>query len=318
MTEMIARVQEEAGSITGSRVELSNGTTTVVGRVAAESVNQFAVDWEDGQRTIEDKSNYELIIDSKTAAGKCQEPGCNNIANSFGVCDEHNARMDSDVLTRGLPKTRQPSSLPDAAVASVNPVEASENPAQPAGWAVPPVDANAYPNGELMELEMQKRDETAGWEDAQNRAPIDGENPAQPAGYAVPEASGQPIPGQGADGLMMAANVYADDITGENGLVELENQDIRMIGKVIAANDDEFLVQWQDSTRTVENKSDYNLILNDEKTANAELIVTSNEEKREFGCRKCGERFPKWDEDSLCQNCAGEPADEPKEDSSSN
>lgn len=205
---MFARVTENEGSVVGGLVELSNGDLTVTGRVATEDANQFAVQWEDGQISLENKADYELVVATRTAA---------------------------------------------------------ENPAQPAGFAVPPVDAEAYPNGELLEVEMEKREETAEWEDAQNRAPIDAENPAQPAGYAVPPASGQPIPGQGADGLMTAAavtaNVYATDVTGEDGLVELSNETIQVTGKVIAANETEFVVKWEDDTNTVENKSDYNLII---------------------------------------------------------
>lgn len=274
MSKMSARVVEENGSVVGGLVELSNGELTVTGRVADESENQFVVEWEDGQSSIENKSDYELIASTKTAGGKCQTPGCSNIANQYGVCDTHNVQMqgNNDLLMRNLPgRTEMPENLMlkavPASVVTADETVASENPAQPAGWAVAPVDANAYPDGELQAIEEEKREETAEWEDAQNRAPMDNENPAQPAGYAVPEASGQPIPGQGADGLMAAAgliaNVYADDITGENGTVELQNSDLRMTGKVIAANDSEFVVQWEDSTNTVENKSDYNLILND-------------------------------------------------------
>lgn len=146
-------------------------------------------------------------------------------------------------------------------------VTAAENPAQPAGWAVAPVDADAYPGGELIAVEMEKRQETAEWEDAQNRAPIDGPNPAQAAGWAVPEATNAPIPGQGADGLLMAAKVTADDISGENGEVELVNGSLRVAGRVIAADDDSFIVEWEDERRTVENKSDYDLIIRETEEA---------------------------------------------------
>lgn len=201
MSEIIARVTKTEESEVGSLVELSNGEKTFTGRVAQVSENEFLVDWEDGARTVENKSDYELLV------------------------------------------------------------TAAENPAQPAGWAVAPADANAYPNGELMDLEMQKRNETAGWEDAQNRAPIDGENPAQPAGFAVPPASGAPIPGQGSDGLVMAASVVADDEEGNNGVVTLTSGNSKVSGRVLASDDSSFIVEWEDERRTVESKGDYELII---------------------------------------------------------
>lgn len=200
MAKMTAKVIQEGDSVESSRVELSNGKTTVKGKVATESHDEFLVSWEDGSRSVENKSDYELVV------------------------------------------------------------IAQENPAQPAGWAVAPVDANAYPGGELMAVEMQKRQDTAGWEDSQNRAPIDGENPAQPGGFAVPPASGQPIPGQGADG-MVTAYVYASNPSGDDGLVEITSGKVSIAGKVLASDDDQLIVEWDDSRRTVESKSDYVLVV---------------------------------------------------------
>lgn len=216
MAEVIAKVTEENSKVEGGLVELSNGETTLKGRVSAVSENEFVVDWEDGARTVESKSDYELVVEPRTAA---------------------------------------------------------ENPAQPAGFAVPPVDADAHPGGELMAIEQEKRAETAQWEDSQNREPVDGPNPAQPAGWAVPEATGAPIPGQGADGLLFAARVVADDITGEGGNVEITNGNLRVAGKILAADDETFIVEWEDERRTVENKSDYDLVI----TASDEEDATEEE-----------------------------------------
>lgn len=256
MAEIIARVTEEAGKVEGGLVELSNGDTYLNGRVAAESSNEFVVEWSDGARSVENKSDYELVVTTRTAS----DPEEDELGGEGGL----EAR------------------------------EAAENPGQPAGFAVPPMDANAHPNGELMAIEMEKRNETAAWEDAQNRAPIDGENPAQPAGFAVPPASGAPIPGQGADGLMMAARVYANDVSGTNGRVELENGNLRVAGKILAADDENFIVEWEDDRRTVESKADYDLIIK------ASLNVTASEE-----CARCGSKFDRPGEPgSVCENCA--------------
>ena len=237
MAEMIAKVTQEGDSVENSLVELSNGLTTVSGKVAAESVDEFLVNWEDGSRSVENKSDYELVV---TAAPAKPE---------HKLADEP---MDiGEVLWSGEIE------LKDRKAAKT----AQENPAQPAGWAVPPMDANAYPGGELMAIEQEKRGETAQWEDAQNRPPVDAENPAQPAGFAVPPATGGPIPGQGADAMQVAARVYADDITGEKGLVELSKGNVRVAGKVLAADDETMIVEWEDERRTVESKADYDLVI---------------------------------------------------------
>lgn len=257
--EIIANVYQIQDSLIGSSVELSNGITKVMGKVVTEGQNDFVVDWSDGVQSTENKSDYELVIESKTAfKGQCQVAGCSQEQAGYGVCADHQAtpiivdELQSEVARRKKEETGQ-------SVASVK--TAQENPAQPAGWAVPPVDENAYPNGELLEVEMEKRQDTAAWEDSQNRAPVDAENPAQPAGYAVPPASGQPIPGQGADALAVKANVYAENVAGENGRVELENGTLHFAGRVVAADDEIFIVEWDDDSRTIENKSDYDLII---------------------------------------------------------
>lgn len=278
MSEVIAKVYENEGLVEGGLVELSNGETVVKGRVAAVSENEFLVDWEDGARSVENKADYELVVATVKTATKCQTEGCSRDATGFGVCDEHNVKL------------RKKEEEKKEVAASK---EAAENPAQPAGWAVPPVDADAYPGGELMAIEEEKRADTAGWEDSQNRAPIDGENPAQPAGFAVPPASGAPIPGQGADGLVMA-NVYAEDITGENGRVELSNGTLRMAGRVIAADDAEFIVEWEDERRTVESKNDYDLVITASEPvweAERQALIENNMiepvEGGKLGCKYC-------------------------------
>lgn len=236
MAEVIARVIAGDGKPEGGLVELSNGETNVSGRVAAVSENEFLVNWEDGARTVENQSDYELVV---TAAPKVPA----------GFLDDEPLDLGEHVTTEDFP------------VVNRNAKVAQENPAQPAGWAVPPMDANAHPGGELMAIEQEKRAETAQWEDAQNRPPVDAENPAQPAGFAVPPATGGPIPGQGADGLMMAARVYSEDVTGQNGLVQLANGNLRVAGRILASDDESFIVAWEDERRTVEAKSDYDLVI---------------------------------------------------------
>jgi hypothetical protein len=179
--------------------------------------------------------------------------------------------------------------------------EAQGNPAQPAGWAVgEEVNPDTYPNGELLALEEQKRKDTATWEDAQNRSPMDNENPAQPAGFAVPAPSGGPIPGQGADAIRSAAaaschctdgqecsckggkchcvdrkkssvdvvaKVFVSKTAGreEGGKVLLgTSQDDYTLGEVVAVTDQKFWVEWRDGEDSIEKKADYQLIVRDD------------------------------------------------------
>jgi hypothetical protein len=151
--------------------------------------------------------------------------------------------------------------------------EAQENPAQPSGWAVQPaVNPDAHPGGELEALEQQKRQDTAQWEDAQNRSPMDNINPAQPPGFAVPEPSQGPIPGQGADsnppmGPVVTARVFvsktATALPGAKVLLGTGQEDYS-IGQVVADVDDKMWVSWRDGEDTVENKGDYELIVRNE------------------------------------------------------
>ena len=62
MFKMTARVYENKGQIQGSKVVLSNSKVTLSGIITAESRDEFLVNWEDGARSVENKSNYELII----------------------------------------------------------------------------------------------------------------------------------------------------------------------------------------------------------------------------------------------------------------
>lgn len=328
MFEIIARVFRANESEVGSLVELSNGKTTVSGKISRVSEDEFVVDWSDGARSVENKSDYELIINSKLAAeetdgstdGKhlscpvgagcevaderfiaeqiadahararhvhyCLKTGpngevrCAEAAASHasdhascpvGVgCDVADQRFITSLINDEHEKGRhttycmQPGRCETVARSHgmrSGSVTAAENPAQPAGWAVAPVDADAYPGGELIAIEMQKRNDTASWEDSQNRDPIDAENPAQPAGFAVPPATGGPIPGQGASGLSVVARVYADDLNGEEGIVQISDGNTRLSGYVLAADDDSFIVQWEDERRTVEDKNNYELIV---------------------------------------------------------
>lgn len=150
--------------------------------------------------------------------------------------------------------------------------EAQENPAQPAGWAVGyEVNPDAHPGGELEALEQSKRQDTAQWEDSQNRSPMDNVNPAQPPGFAVPEPSQGPIPGQGADahpptGPVVAkvfASKTAGTVTGAKVLLG-SSQDNHLLGEVVAVVGDRFWVEWRDGADSIEKKADYELIIRDD------------------------------------------------------
>jgi hypothetical protein len=149
---------------------------------------------------------------------------------------------------------------------------AQENPAQPAGWAQDdPVNPNAHPNGELEQLIDGQRADTAQWEDAQNRSPIDNVNPAQPPGFAVPAPSMGPIPGQGADAIV--ARVFVSKTAGTivGGKVILADDDNTAIGEVVAVDGDEFGVKWRDDeSRTWEAKRDYELVVRDDEDTDEE------------------------------------------------
>ena len=149
--------------------------------------------------------------------------------------------------------------------------EAQGNPAQSSGWAVGEmVNPDAHPNGELLALEEQKRLETAQWEDAQNRSPMDNENPAQPGGWGVAPGQGEPIPGQGADAgppmgpTNIVARVFqprtASKLSGAKVLLGTSEED-HQLGEVVAQRGDKFWVAWRDGNDSVEDTNDYELIL---------------------------------------------------------
>ena len=139
-----------------------------------------------------------------------------------------------------------------------------ENPAQPQGPYVEyVVNPDAHPGGELTAIEQQKRQDTAQWEDAQNRSPIDGVNPAQPPGFAVPEPTGGPIPGQGADAIVarVFVNKTASAVIGGKVLLGTDEENYSM-GEVIAVHDDFFAAKWRDAEEpTWEKKADYELVI---------------------------------------------------------
>lgn len=62
--EVVGKVIELNHKIEGSSVELYDGSITLRGRVAAVSVNEFLVEWEDGVRSVENKSDYELVVEA--------------------------------------------------------------------------------------------------------------------------------------------------------------------------------------------------------------------------------------------------------------
>lgn len=64
MSKLIAKVFENNEKVEGGLVELSNGFTTLRGVVASVDENGFVVDWEDGARTVEIQSDYELVVQS--------------------------------------------------------------------------------------------------------------------------------------------------------------------------------------------------------------------------------------------------------------
>lgn len=143
--------------------------------------------------------------------------------------------------------------------------KAQGNPGQPAGFAQGnPVNPNAHPDGELEALVMQQRADTAQWEDAQNRSPMDNVNPAQPPGFAVPAPSMGPIPGQGADAIVARVRVSKTASTVRGGQVTLAGNDDVYSGTVVNANDDSFWVSWNDGTETIEKKANFDLIIVDD------------------------------------------------------
>lgn len=158
--------------------------------------------------------------------------------------------------------------------------QAQENPNSPAGWAVQEVvNPDAHANGELLAIEQQKRQDTATWEDQQNRSPMDNENPAQPGGWAVPPATNGPIPGQGADAMRSAAvepevvaRVYANrsahKLAGSKVLLGTSQED-HVLGEVVARSGDKFWVAWREpnergETDTVESMRDYELMIRED------------------------------------------------------
>lgn len=157
---------------------------------------------------------------------------------------------------------------------------AQGNPGQPAGWAQGnPVDPNAYPGGELQGLVQQQRSDTAQWEDAQNRSPMDNINPAQPPGFAVPAPTMGPIPGQGADAIapelageaiVARVQVAKTASTVRGGRVTLAGGNQVYSGEVVNANDDSFWVAWSDGSETIEKKANFDLIIVDDEGEVAE------------------------------------------------
>jgi len=142
---------------------------------------------------------------------------------------------------------------------------AQGNPAQPAGWAVDnPVNPAAHPgSADLIAIEQQKRQDTVLQAEQDNPAPMDLENPAQPAGYAVAPPTNAPIPGQQATASVVTARVYAaENAEGvEGSRVLLDSHGSRIAGKVIAESTDNFWVKWDDGDSSVEDKSNYELII---------------------------------------------------------
>lgn len=148
-----------------------------------------------------------------------------------------------------------------------------ENPGQPGGWAVAPVDT--YSPGELQQLEEQKRRDTAKWIDEQNRSPIDNENPAQPGGWGVPPASNAPIhaavepvePVVEEEPVEVVAKVFvsktAGTITGGKVLLGT-SQENHSIGEIKAVVGDQFWVNWRDGKESIEKKADYELVIRDD------------------------------------------------------
>jgi hypothetical protein len=158
--------------------------------------------------------------------------------------------------------------------------EAQGNPAQSSGWAVGEmVNPDAYPNGELLALEEQKRMDTATWEDAQNRSPMDNENPAQPGGWGVAPGTGQPIPGQGADAgppmgptsvvssKEIVARVFQDRSIGKYAGAKVllgTSEEDHQLGEIVAMKGDKFWVAWRDGEDSVEKTEDYELIIRED------------------------------------------------------
>lgn len=161
--------------------------------------------------------------------------------------------------------------------------KAQENPAQPFGWGNPPSEVSSYAPGELAEIEQQKRQDTAQWEDANDANPIanEGNNPAQPAGPYVPEYAQVPASPaneapDGPTGLSAAASrrvmarVFvgeeAETVRGAKVLLRDKEQGTTHVGRVVAAVGKDFWVKWQDGQDSIEKKADYELIRTEEES----------------------------------------------------
>lgn len=128
-------------------------------------------------------------------------------------------------------------------------VHTADNPAQAPGYLVPPDPAETAFADEARAAETQKRQDTAQWEDVQNRHFVDGQDPVQTVG---------PYPNS-----MVARVFVADDastVKGAKVLLKDKEQGITVAGKVVLASEDEFAVEWNDGNTSVEDKSNYELI----------------------------------------------------------
>ena len=81
----VSDINEEISEL-GAQVSLSSSSHRVTGSVLASTDDEFWVDWEDGNQSIEKKANYKLISgieatapNSMGAPCSCGKPGCNGM-----------------------------------------------------------------------------------------------------------------------------------------------------------------------------------------------------------------------------------------------
>lgn len=153
----------------------------------------------------------------------------------------------------------------------------------------------AYPNNELIKLIEDQRRDTSDWQNTENHSPNPNIDP-----YSLDVDDDMP----GVDRTMetqVTAKVFVSNIDNiEGGKVLLSSGDFHVVGKVVVDAEDAFSVEWRTGRNSIEKKANY------------DLVVVANEDEAQFGCRKCGEGFPQWTEDSLCENCAGDRSPEEK------
>lgn len=124
---------------------------------------------------------------------------------------------------------------------------------------------NAHPNGELVDLIKQQREDTSNWQNAENHSPNGNLNPAS-------LEADDDMPGE--DRTMettVVSKVFVTDINNiEGGKVLLAADEYQVIGKVITDAEDGFAVEWRTGRKSIEKKANYDLVVVAEKSDKCE------------------------------------------------